>query len=90
MEILERVTNHLPEFVGPRELFACTLHYLKSISIPCDDYQPCDQTYKSLLVKRAMLLLVFDIGKPWLYTARIPEEILFVYSVLIGLSTRTC
>lgn len=32
-----------------------------------------------------MLLLVFDIRKPWLGTAGVPEKILLVDGILIGL-----
>jgi hypothetical protein len=39
-----------------------------------------------LLIKRAILLLELDIGKPWLDTAGIAQQILFVYCILVGLS----
>lgn len=43
------------------------------------------QAYKGLFIERAMLLLEFDVGKPWLDTTGIAQQILFVHRVLIGL-----
>lgn len=42
-------------------------------------------TYKGLFIKRAMLLLELDVGKPWLDTTGIAKQILFVNCVLVGL-----
>lgn len=42
-------------------------------------------THKGLLVERALLLFVLDICDPWLDTMRIPEDILLVYRILVGL-----
>lgn len=38
-----------------------------------------------MFVKCPMLLLVFDVGKPWFDTAGVPDEILLVDGVLVGL-----
>lgn len=43
------------------------------------------KAYKSLFIERPTALLVFDIGKPWLGTARAPQKILLVDGVLISL-----
>lgn len=42
-------------------------------------------THKGLLVECALLLFVLDICDPWLDTMRIPEDILLVYHILVGL-----
>lgn len=47
------------------------------------------ETHKRLLVERPMLLLVFNVGKPWLDTAGVPEEILLVDGILISLSSES-
>lgn len=46
-------------------------------------------THKRLLVERPMLLLVFNVGKPWLDTAGVPEKILLVDGILISLSSES-
>ena len=33
-----------------------------------------------------MLMLIFDISKPWFDTAGVPKEILLIYSILVGRS----
>lgn len=38
-----------------------------------------------MLIKRAMLPLVFDVSKPWLDVARIAKQILLINRVLVGL-----
>jgi hypothetical protein len=38
-----------------------------------------------LLIKRAILLLEFDVGEPWLDAAGVAKQILFVNDVLVGL-----
>lgn len=43
------------------------------------------RAYKGLFIEGAMLLLPFDVGKPWLNTAGIAEQILFVHGILISL-----
>lgn len=43
------------------------------------------QAYKGLFIERAMLLLEFDVCKPWLDTAGIAQQILFINRILIGL-----
>jgi hypothetical protein len=43
------------------------------------------QAYKGLFIEGAMLLLPFDVGKPWLDTTGIAEQILFIHGILIGL-----
>ena len=42
-------------------------------------------TYKCLFIERAILLLEFDIGKPWLDTTSVAKQILFVDNVLVSL-----
>lgn len=44
-----------------------------------------DITYKCLLVERSMLLLMLDVGQPWLDTAGIPEDVLLVDRILVRL-----
>ena len=46
------------------------------------------KTYKSLLKGRPILLLELDIRQPWSNISRVPEEILLIDSILIGLSRR--
>lgn len=43
------------------------------------------EAYKRLFIERAMLLLEFDVCKPWLDTPGIAQQILFVNRILIGL-----
>lgn len=38
-----------------------------------------------MLIERAILLFEFDVGKPWLDTNSVAEQILFVDDVLISL-----
>ena len=82
----ERKTYHLPQLVGSRELFASAFHNLREMPVSALLQRVWrEKAYKSLLIERPTALLVFDIGKPWLDTARVPQKILFVDGILIGL-----
>lgn len=38
-----------------------------------------------MLIERAILLLEFDVGEPWLDAAGVAKQILFVNDILVGL-----
>jgi hypothetical protein len=42
-------------------------------------------TYERLLIERPILLLMLDVGKPWLDAALVSEQILFVNGILTRL-----